>query len=194
MLTERMNRRALLLGLSAGAASLTLAGCATMKDGHTTTVTLNVAKVTAYAQAGLNAITSVTDALALFPSLSTYTAPALKVEAALEEALGNFTTAAGSSVSVSYDDTSIKTLVDLVLAAIQSVASLIARVIEAMAAQAALGLSDRTVAKVKLVYDALTTIVSVFRALLSANPTTALATAPRLRMSEAQAVAVLRAA
>ncbi|HEX2594761.1 MAG TPA: hypothetical protein VHL34_24875 [Rhizomicrobium sp.] len=194
MLTERMNRRALLLGLGAGTAALMLAGCATTKDGHTTTVTLNVAKITAYAQLGLNAAVTVTDALALFPSLASYIAPVQKVEGVLKDALANFTEAAGSNLTVSYNDASIKAAVDSVLADIQSVASEIATIILAMAKQSALGLSDGTVSKVQLVHDALTTIIAVFRALLTTNTALAVGAAPRLAMSEAQAVRVLRAA
>jgi hypothetical protein len=171
-----------------------LAGCATTKDGHTTTVTLNVAKITAYAQLGLNAVTTVTDALALFPSLSAYVDPVKKIEGVLKVALANFSTAAGSSVSVSYDDTSVRTAVDSVLAAIQSVASEIATIVVAMAKQAALGLSDGTVSKVQLIHDALTTIIGAFRALLPATTAVALGEMPRLAMSEARAVQVLRAA
>ncbi len=189
---KSLSRRSILLGGAIGGALL-LSGCATTTTGSVTTVTLNVAKVAAYAQAGLNAVTTVTDALSLFPALSTYTAPLKAVEDVLQAALANFTAAAGPNVTVSYDSTSIKTAVDSVLSAIQSIASQIATIIVAMAKQTALGLSDSTVSKVRLAHDALTTIISVFQALLTNTVAMNLGTGPRLAMSEAQALRVLAA-
>lgn len=188
-----MNRRSLLAAAGGLGVALALAGCATTTTGSVTTVTLNVAKITAYAQAGLNAIATVTDALAMFPALSTYTAPVKAIEAVLRVALTNFTAAAGSSVMVSYDDANIKTIVDSILADIQSIASQIATIIGKMAEQAALGISSNTVNTVQTAHDALATIISVFQALITAN-TAMRSVAPRqTAMSEAQALRALRA-
>lgn len=184
---KNLNRRSILLAGVGVAGALALAGCATTSIGKVTTVTLNVAKIAAYADAGLNAVSTVTDALVLFPGLAAYTAPLQAVESILQVALTNFTAAAGSNVTVVYDDTNIKTAVDSVLSAIQSIASQVATIILAMAKQTALGLSDKTVSKVQLAHDALSTIIAVFQALLSSTVSTPVA------MSETQALRVLRA-
>lgn len=185
-----LNRRSLLLAACAGA-GLLLAGCVTTTAGSVTTITLNVAKVSAYAQAGLNAVATVTDALAMFPTFSAYVAPAKVVEVALQTALANFTAAAGPSVTVSYDDASIKALVDSILADIQSIAGQVATIITKMAEQTTLGISSGTIGIVQTTFDALTTIVSVFRALLVSATAARLVPQHQFAMSESQALRTL---
>lgn len=181
-----MNRRSMLANIGLGAAAIALAGCTTMTVGDTTTITLNVAKVTAYATAGLNAAQTVETALAPFPALTAYVAPIQATTALLQNAVAAFSAGVGNSVTVSYSDSSVRSLVDSVLAAIEQISGLIGNVVAAMIASG-LKITDSTVNHVQVVQDAITTIVSVFRALLTASP------APAVAMSEGRALVTLNA-
>lgn len=187
-----LSRRRLLMGAAIGGAVL-VAGCATTHSGNVTSITLNVAKVTAYATAGLNAAQTVETALLPFPALTAYVGPLQAATALLQTAVNAFSAAVADKVTVSYSDASIRSLVDSVLTAIEQIAGLIGNVVTALV-RAGFAITDGTVNKVQLVHDALATIVSVFRALLtSSSPALAPSAAPRLAMSEGRALSVLAA-
>jgi hypothetical protein len=168
---KTMSRRALFTTLGGAALSATLlAGCTTMKDGGTTTVTLNVAKVKAYMEAGLNASATVLSTIALIPVFDTYTLPLKKAQAALMQAETVFVESFGDKLEVSYDDTSVKTLINSVINLIQQIADQI-KVILSNMIQVGISVDTPTLNKVELMYNAIATILSIFKALVMTSMT-----------------------
>ncbi|QHC36413.1 hypothetical protein [Komagataeibacter xylinus] len=155
-------RRALRMGagtLMAGA----LAGCTLTRAGKITTITLNVAEVTDYG----NAIVSFANTAISLSFVTAAMGPANvalanTVIAALREALDAFGTAAGSSTSVSYDTTSIRTAFDSILSDIEQINTLIIAVIAGMAS----GLSGTVVSEAKTTANAASTLISLLKAMV----------------------------
>ena len=156
-------RRNVLRGLVAGTAIGALGACTVSKSGNVTTITLNVAKVKAYGTAGINAVSTVLSIAAVASAIGTPTVAIIEAAAAaLEASLTAFSSAAGSSVTVTYDSTSIKTAVNSVLADLQTVSSnLSAAVTGAETKVTSSVLSDAVTA-----INALKTVVSVFEGVL----------------------------
>ncbi|MDG6095442.1 twin-arginine translocation signal domain-containing protein [Acetobacter sp. AN02] len=105
----------------AGAA--TLAACNVSTNGSVTTVTLDVDKIRNYASAGLNAAATVASVLSSIPGAQAWTAPLLAARTALSAALEAFSDAAGSSLTVSYDNADIKSRVDSILNDLQTISA-----------------------------------------------------------------------
>ncbi|GBQ69571.1 hypothetical protein AA103196_2250 [Ameyamaea chiangmaiensis NBRC 103196] len=181
------SRRCFLRALAAGSAIGVLGACTVSTSGNVTTITVNVAKVKAYGTAGLNAVSTILSVAAIASAIG---APAVAgIEAAsvaLSASLAAFSTAAGSSVTVTYDNTSFKTAIDSVLADLKAVASDLAAAISG--ANTKVGSSALSTATTAL--DALQTVVSVFEGLLG------VVSARRVgaTMTEAQALAILHVA
>lgn len=180
--TKSPTRRGFLGALAAGSALGVLGACTVTKNGSVTTITVDVAKVKAYGQAGLNAVSTILSIAAVASAIG---APAVSViniaSAALDASLTAFASAAGSSVTVSYDNATMKTRINSVLADLQTVASdLEAGLTGASSKVSSSVLSDATTA-----LSALKTLVSVFEGVLGivslADPA----------MTEAQALRVL---
>ena len=175
-------RRGFLGALAAGSALGVLGACTVTKNGKVTTITLNVAKVKAYGQAGLNAVDTILSIAAVATAIG---APAVAVinvaDGALSAALTAFTSAAGSSITVSYDNANMKTRINSVLSALQVVATdLQAGLTGASAKVSSSILSDAMTA-----LSALKTLVSVFEGLLG------VVSLAEPAMTEAQALRVL---
>ena len=172
-------RRGFLGALAAGSALGFLGACTVTKNGDVTTITLNVAKVKAFGQAGLNAVTTVLDITAVASAIG---APAVSVinitDAALDASLTAFASAAGSSVTVSYDNATMKTRIDSVLADLQKVAS----DLEAGLKGASSKVSSSVLSDASVAVSSLSTVISVFEGLLG------IVSARRATMSEAQAL------
>ncbi|OUJ16475.1 hypothetical protein [Acetobacter sp. DsW_063] len=178
---RNVSRRAALRGLGALAAGTALAACTVTTSGNVTTITLNVAKITAYGQAGVNAAATIISLASGISALTPYLAAIEAAETALATALTAFSAAAGSSVTVSYDDTNWKTRVDSLLSDIESVSSTIAAAISG----AGSSLSSTVKSDATTAANALATVVSLFEALLGST------SAARLGMTEAQALKAL---
>lgn len=152
--------------LRMGAGTLTagmLAGCTLTHTGRITTITLNVAEVTDYG----NAIVSFSNTAISLSFVTAAMGPANvalanTVIAALKEALDAFQTAAGSSASVSYDSTSIRTAFDSIVSDIGQVNTLVIAVITGMASD----LSGSVVSEARTAANAASTLISLLRAMV----------------------------
>ncbi|WP_130732002.1 hypothetical protein [Komagataeibacter xylinus] len=152
--------------LRMGAATLMggmLPGCTLTRAGKVTTITLNVAEVTDYGNALVSfantAISLSCVAAAMGPA---NVALANTVIAALKEALDAFRTAAGSSTSVSYDNTSVRTAFDSIVADIEQINTLVIAVITGMASD----LSSTVVSEAKTAANAASTLISLLKAMV----------------------------
>jgi hypothetical protein len=172
-LSTTASRRAFLsaAGLSMAVAAASLAGCATTKSGTTTTISLDVAKVKAYGLAGINAANTVLSLLSFIPSLAVYTAPIKVVLTAINTDFTAFSTGAGSSVSVVYDDSSVKGVVDSLLTDLNRALTVLDSVLTSATADATI--PKDTLAKISTTVSALKTIVSVYGAMIGAVISTA---------------------
>ncbi|GAN95351.1 hypothetical protein Geu3261_0020_014 [Komagataeibacter europaeus NBRC 3261] len=173
-MTQRVNfvavdggrRRFLGMGLlsAAGiAAAAMLPGCKSTTTGNVTTITINVAEIKDYGQAGLNAVTTVLSIAAVASAIGT---PAVGIiglaDTALSTALTDFSTAAGSTLTITYDDTNWKTRVDSILSALTKVESDLSAAITGVSTK----VSSTDLANANTALNALATIVSAFKALL----------------------------
>jgi hypothetical protein len=166
---KTLNRRSFLTSVGAGTVgAVLLAGCTVTTVGSTTTATLNVAKINAYITAGLNAANTVATTLRLVPALAEYSAPLNKAVDTLQTAAVAFSGAVGDKVEISYNDASLNTIVDSVVAGIQDVLDVIMDVAAALVKQG-VKISVDTLTKVQLARDALSTVVAVFKALITTS-------------------------
>ena len=173
-MTQRVNlvavnggrRRFLGIGLlsAAGiAAAATLSACTVSKSGNVTTITINVAEIRDYGQAGLNATSTVLSIAAIASAIGAPTVSIIGLaDTALSTALTTFSDAAGSTLTITYDDTNWKSRVDSVLAALTKVESDLSAAITGVSTEVpSTDLSDANTA-----LNALNTIISAFKALL----------------------------
>lgn len=179
----RPTRRGFLKAALAGTTIGALGACTVTKNGNTTTITVNVAKVKAYGQAGINAVSTVLSITAVASAIGTPTIAVIETAStALSASLTAFASAAGSSVTVSYDSTSIKSAVNSVLADLQTVASDLSSAITGASST----VSSSILSDANTALSALKTVVSVFEGLLGvtsmSEPT----------MTEAQALRILK--
>lgn len=173
-MTQRVNfvaidggrRRFLGMGLlsAAGiAAAAMLPGCKSTTTGNVTTITINVAEIKDYGQAGLNAVTTVLSIAAVASAIGT---PAVGIiglaDTALSTALTDFSTAAGSTLTITYDNTDWKTRVDSILSALTKVESDLSAAITGVSTK----VSSTDLSNANTALNALATIVSAFKALL----------------------------
>lgn len=143
-----------------GATALT--ACTVTTTNGVTTLTLDVARVKNYGQAGLNAAATVTGFLSTFPALAPYALAITAAETALSGALSAFSTAAGSTLTISYNDATWKTRVDSILTDLDTLAG----AIESAIAGSGSALSATVLTNAKTADSALATLISVFKALL----------------------------
>jgi len=156
-------RRAFLRGSSVLVAAAALTACKSTTTGNVTTVTINVAEIKDYGQAGLNAVTTV---LSIAAVASAVGAPAVGIinlaDTALSTALTDFSTAAGSTLTITYDDTNWKSRVDSILSALTTVESDLSAAITGVSTK----VSSSDLSDANTALNVLTTIVSAFKALL----------------------------
>ncbi len=143
-----------------GATALT--ACTVTTTNGVTTITLDVTKVKNYGQAGLNAAATVTSFLSSFPALAPYALAITAAETALSGALSAFSSAAGSTLTISYHDATWKTRVDSILSDLDTLAA----AIESALAGSGAVLSSSVLSNARTAYNALATLISVFKALL----------------------------
>ncbi|MCH4094644.1 MAG: hypothetical protein LKE96_10180 [Acetobacter peroxydans] len=146
-----------------GATALT--ACTVTTTNGVTTITLDVTKVKNYGQAGLNAAATVTSFLSSFPALAPYALAITAAETALSGALSAFSSAAGSTLTISYNDASWKTRVDSILSDLDTLAA----AIESALAGSGSVLSSSVLSNARTAYNALATLISVFKALLGVS-------------------------
>lgn len=146
-----------------GATALT--ACTVTTTNGVTTITLDVTKVKNYGQAGLNAAATVTSFLSSFPALAPYALAITAAETALSGALSAFSSAAGSTLTISYNDATWKTRVDSILSDLDTLAA----AIESALAGSGSVLSSSVLSNARTAYSALATLISVFKALLGVS-------------------------
>ncbi|MHC0612973.1 twin-arginine translocation signal domain-containing protein [Komagataeibacter oboediens] len=161
-------RRAFLRGSSALVAAAALTACKSTTTGNVTTITINVAEIKDYGQAGLNAVTTVLSIAAVASAIGT---PAVGIiglaDTALSTALTDFSTAAGSTLTITYDDTNWRTRVDSILSALTKVESDLSAAITGVSTK----VSNTDLSDANTALNALGTIVSAFKALLDSVAT-----------------------
>lgn len=182
--------------------AMALTACTVTTTHGVTTITLDVARVKNYGQAGLNAAATVTSFLSAFPVLAPYALAITVAEKALSGALSAFSSAAGSTLSISYNDATWKTRVDSILSDLDTLSA----AIESAIAGSGAALSSSVLSNAKTAYGALVTLISVFKALLGVSDAKAPAVSrmrvtrdmvlvgapvPATGMTEARALAVL---
>lgn len=164
-------RRAFLRGSSALVAAAALAACSSTKSGTTTTITLNVSEVVDYGNAVLSFASTAINVSFVASAMGTANlALANTVITSLKSALTAFSTAAGSSTSVSYDSASVKTAFDSILADVKKVDTLIIAVITGTATN----LSSSVVSEAKTAAGAAETLIDLLKAMVDVS-------GPRLR-------------
>lgn len=197
---SKISRRSLLRTSSLGLAAALLAACTVTTQNGVTTITLDVAKIKNYGQAGLNAAATVGSFLSGFPTLAPYVAAIELADTALSGALTAFSTAAGSTLVITYNDANWKTRIDSLLTDLNKVGDAIEGAISGSGSV----LSAKVLAEAKTYKNALATLISVFQGLLGVSDATAPASSampramirtgaphPITGMTEAQALKVL---
>lgn len=164
MKTPTLSRRSLLRNTSLAGMAM-LAACTVTTTNGVTTITLDVTKVKNYGQAGLNAAATVTSFLSTFPAMAPYALAITAAETALSGALSAFSSAAGSTLTISYNDASWKTRVDSILSDLDTLAA----AIESAIAGSGSVLSSSVLSNARTAYNALATLISVFKALLGVS-------------------------
>jgi hypothetical protein len=182
-----MNRRKFLSFGALAAATTALAACTTLRDGTKTTLTLDVSKINSYGQAGLNAAETIAAALAFIPAVSPYIATVTTIAELLKSDLAKFAASTSGKITVVYDDSSVKTIVDSVSTDLSHLLDAIKQA-AASAIAAKAGVTQNTQNQISLIGNALSTIVSVFEAMLG---TVSTGSASSAKMSEADALNVL---
>lgn len=178
------SRRKFLQGAAAGVGLAALGACTVTKSGGLTTVTLNVAKVKAYGDAGINAVSTVLSIAAVATAIGAPTVAIINTASvALQAALDAFSKEAGTSVTVTYDNVDVSAAVDSILADLQTVATDLASALAGASTTVSSSiLSDATTA-----LDALKTVVSAFEALIGV-----VSVSYTPKMTETEALKVLR--
>lgn len=145
--------------------AMALTACTVTTTNGVTTITLDVTKVKNYGQAGLNAAATVTSFLSSFPALAPYALAITAAETALSGALSAFSSAAGSTLTISYNDATWKTRVDSILSDLDTLAA----AIESALSGSGAALSSSVLSNARTAYNALATLISVFKALLGVS-------------------------
>lgn len=151
------------MSAAAIAAAAALPACTVTKNGEVTTLTLNVAAIKDYGQAGLNAVSTILSIAALASAIGAPTVAIINAgDTALGAALNAFSSAAGSTLTITYDDTNWKSRVDSVLSALGTVESDLSAAITGVETK----IASTDLSNANTALSALGTIVSAFKGLL----------------------------
>lgn len=180
------SRRNFLRSAGLLACGTALAACTITTSGNVTSVTLNVAKVDAYAKAAQNFANTILSVPLVTSALGS--GPVVLINAAVTNivaAIDQFDSAANGAVTVSYDSSSVKTAVNSIISDLQTVLS--------YGKQAVSGIENTeatadTLSKVNTAISAAETILSLMTALIVSVGSARVAPLP---MSEAAALSVL---
>lgn len=121
-------RRGFLRKLSIGAVALAAAplmGCTIAKNGSVTTLTLNVAKVDAYAKAAENFADTILSLPVVSAALGDKATVIKTLASRIVSAISSFDSAAGGAASVSYDNSSVKAAFASILDDFSQIVSLV---------------------------------------------------------------------
>ncbi|MCG4256955.1 hypothetical protein [Acetobacter senegalensis] len=163
-----------------------LAACTVTKSGNVTSVTLNVAKVDAYAQAAKNFAGTILSVPLVTSALGSGRVTIINAcVTGIVVAIDQFDSAANGAATVSYDSTSVKTAVNSVIADLQTVLTYAKQGISGIESTAS---TADTISKVNMAISAAETVLSLLTALIVSVGVARMAPTP---MSEASALAVL---
>lgn len=144
---KNKSRRNFIRGVAGIAGVTALAACTVTKDGTTTTITLNTAEIMDYGDAVLsfaNTAISVSFVASGLGVSGVEIATAAISE--LRAALAAFNTAAGGKATVTYDNASVKTAFDSIIAAVKKINSYIVATISATVADSSVVSNAKTAA------------------------------------------------
>jgi hypothetical protein len=179
-----LSRRGALRASSALAALGLLARCgvvATRTTNGVTTVTINVAKVNAYAQAGSNFAAAILSEPLIATFIAPYAAVITAAQTLIMTDLTAFDAAAGGSVTLTFNAASIPLFISSVLTDMET---LLGDVMKALPASAIVGTVEANI-------EALSALISLFEAMIGVMPAAAKpGAAPP--MSETDALKVLK--
>jgi hypothetical protein len=185
---QSLSRRHM-FGLVPGAALVALtAGCATTKVGNTTTLTINVAKIDAYVEAAINGANTVLLIVKQFPTLSSFVMPISKLVTLIAAAGYAFNQATDGKLSIEYNDASAMTAINSIFNLVGQLAGMIGDVITAMGAAV---IDQSIVDRIEITYSAVKTLVSIIKAVISAD--TAYANPASYQGAEVKALRTLNA-
>lgn len=180
------SRRSLLRTAGLLACGTALAACTITKSGNVTSVTLNVAKVDAYAKAAQNFASTILSVPLVTAALGTGTVTLINASlTGIVAAIDQFDAAANGAATVSYDSTSVKTAVNSVIADLQTVLTYAKQGISGIESTPS---TADTISKVGTVISAAETVLSLLTALIVSVGVVRASPTP---MSEATALAVL---
>lgn len=182
---KKASRRGFLAGVGALAGVGVLAACKSTTVNGVTTVEINVAKINAYGQAGINAVKTIMGfapiAAAVPPAISTAVNVA---EGILSSALSAFDTSSKGLLVVSYNDANWKSRIDSVLADMQTVSDDLRAAVSSVTGK----VSSSVLNDAATALNALDTVISFFEAMIGY-----LGDTKRVPiMTEEQALAILK--
>ncbi|MCH4023573.1 MAG: twin-arginine translocation signal domain-containing protein [Acetobacter sp.] len=159
----QISRRKFLHHSALAATALTAGACTITTSGQVTTLTLNVATIEKYAKAGISAVTTVIGIAAVSSALGPVVVSGIEAAGAtLNAALAAFISAAGDTVTISYDDTSWKTQVDSLLDDLDTVVSKLSTALTLLKTRA----GSSVVSTASMAVNAVQTVLNAFEALL----------------------------
>lgn len=157
------NRRSFIKYLTVGSSLGILGACTVTSSGNVMTVRLNVAKIKAYGDAGLNAVTTILSIGAVSSVIGSSSVAAIETaRVALQNALTEFSNSAGSNVTITYDSTSFKSQINSILEGLQNVAALLGSALSRASSMT----SGSILANASTTVSALKTVLSVFEGVL----------------------------
>ena len=165
-----LTRRRMFTSLSAGLLAAAVSGCATTREAGSLKVILNVEKIDAYIQASSKAAVTVISIVELVPALASYVPNLKDVVEKLSVASDTFNQATKGQLVVDYNSDSVHTIIDSLFALFKQLAVIFKNVVVGLGAQN-LSVSMDTVKRVEVLYNSLSTLVSILR--ITLMPSTA---------------------
>jgi len=182
----KASRRTLIISAVAGTA-FALAGCKTTTDGSSTSVVLDVSKVKNYATAGINAALMMIGITDTVPGLTSYSAKLKEGVINIQTILSTFDQIVGDSLTLNYDGTNYKTIVDSLLNGISIVLNIIQEISTSTIFNT--GISSTISKSVLTINTALNTVVNIYRIMIGLDISTA--SDGTSGMTETEALSVL---
>lgn len=165
-----MTRRKALLGALGGVALVGLSACATTKVGHDTTFTIDVARVTNYIEAGVNAARTLSGLVVLVPAMAVYKASFDIAVNLLEKSAQDLAAATNGKLVITYNDTNAMTIVNSAYDAFVQLVDLVKQVMPQLAT-AVVSITSSKLNNAEMIFNSLQTLMSIFKLMIA--PSTA---------------------
>lgn len=161
--SKTASRRSFLVGVAALGGAGALAACKSTTVNGVTTVELNVGKIDAYGQAGINAVKTIMSFAPVAAAVPASVASAVGIaEGILSSALSSFDAASKGMLVVSYNNANWKSRVDSILADLQTVSDDLRSVATSVNGK----VSASVLSDVATALNALDTVISFFEAMI----------------------------